>query len=167
MAVYSVGTWRRGGRLAVFAENKLRVAAQNIRAADYSGGGKVAVPVIQAVVGFAAGVIASMGLGGGFVLMVWLTMFAGIEQRAAQGINLLFFLPIALLSLIIHIKGGLINKRLLKKYILGGIIGAILGTLAAQLVASALLGKLFSLFLLAFGVRELFSAGKKPQEEQQ
>lgn len=120
---------------------------------------------MQAVVGFAAGVIASMGLGGGFVLMVWLTMFAGIEQRAAQGINLLFFLPIALLSLIIHIKGGLINKRLLKKYILGGVIGAVLGTLAAQLVASALLGKLFSLFLLAFGIRELLSAGKKPQEE--
>lgn len=120
--------------------------------------------MIQAVIGFAAGVIASMGLGGGFVLMIWLTMFAGVEQRTAQGINLLFFLPIALLSLIIHIKGGLINKRLLKKYILGGVIGAVLGTLAAQLVANALLSKLFSLFLLAFGVRELLSAGKKRED---
>ncbi len=119
--------------------------------------------MIEAIVGFITGVIASMGLGGGFVLMIWLTMFAGVEQRAAQGINLLFFLPIALVSLIIHIKGGLIDKLLLKKYIFGGIVGAILGTIAAQLIANDLLSKLFSLFLLAFGVRELISAkGKTP-----
>lgn len=122
--------------------------------------------MIEAIVGFLTGVIASMGLGGGFVLMIWLTMFADVEQRAAQGINLLFFLPIALVSLIIHIKGGLIDKQLLKKYILGGIVGAILGTVAAQLVANDLLSKLFSLFLLAFGVRELFSANKKLPEKE-
>lgn len=122
--------------------------------------------MIEAIVGFLTGVIASMGLGGGFVLMIWLTMFAGVEQRAAQGINLLFFLPIALVSLIIHIKGGLIDKSLLKKYIFGGIVGAILGTVAAQLIANELLSKLFSLFLLAFGVRELLSANKKIPEKE-
>lgn len=120
--------------------------------------------MIEAVVGFLTGVIASMGLGGGFVLMIWLTMFAGVEQRTAQGINLLFFLPIALVSLIIHIKGGLIDKSLLKKYILGGAVGAILGTVAAQLVANELLSKLFSLFLLAFGVRELLSARRSSRD---
>lgn len=119
--------------------------------------------MIEAIVGFVTGVIASMGLGGGFVLMIWLTMFAGVEQRTAQGINLLFFLPIALVSLIIHIKGGLIDKHLLKKYILGGVIGAVLGTVAAQLVANELLSKLFSLFLIAFGIRELLTAKKSSE----
>lgn len=121
--------------------------------------------MIEAIVGFVTGIIASMGLGGGFVLMIWLTMFAGVEQRTAQGINLLFFLPIALVSLIIHIKGGLIDKSLLKKYILGGVVGAVLGTAAAQLVANELLSKLFSLFLIAFGIRELLTAKKSSDND--
>ena len=122
--------------------------------------------MIEAIVGFVTGVVASMGLGGGFVLMIWLTMFAGVEQRTAQGINLLFFLPIALVSLIIHVKGGLIDKALLKKYLFGGAVGAVLGTIAAQLIPNELLSKLFSLFLLAFGVRELITANKKMPDKE-
>jgi len=121
--------------------------------------------MIEAIVGFVTGVIASMGLGGGFVLMMCMIGLAGIQQRAAQGINLLFFLPIALLSLIIHIKGGLIDKTLVKKYLLGGIVGAVLGTLASHIVPNELLSKLFSLFLLAFGLRELFVSGKQNAEK--
>ena len=50
---------------------------------------------------------------------------------------------------------------LLKKYLFGGAVGAVLGTVAAQLIPNELLSKLFSLFLLAFGLRELISAGKR------
>ena len=101
-----------------------------------------------------------MGLGGGFILIVWLTMFAETEQKAAQGVNVLFFLPIALIALIMHLKNGLVNKALVKRCALGGIIGAILGTLGSQIVAGGLLRKLFALFLLAFGLREMFSKAK-------
>ena len=52
-------------------------------------------------VGLITGAAASMGLGGGFVLLVYLSIFTNTPQDMAQGINLLFFLPIALLSLII------------------------------------------------------------------
>ena len=114
---------------------------------------------MSAVIGFLTGILASMGLGGGFILMVWLTAFEKIEQRAAQGINLLFFLPIAILSLILHLKNGLINKELVKKLAFGGIIGAIIGTYGAQLI-----DKLFALFLLSFGLRELFW-NKSPAHE--
>ena len=51
--------------------------------------------MMEAVIGFLTGIMASMGLGGGFVLVVWLTLFADVQQRTAQGINVLFFLPIA------------------------------------------------------------------------
>lgn len=102
-----------------------------------------------------------MGLGGGFVLVVWLTLFEDISQRAAQGINLLFFLPIALLSLILHLKNHLVNKTLVKKIALGGIVGAIIGTYGAQLIDNDLLRKLFAVFLLAFGLREMFSRDPK------
>ena len=113
--------------------------------------------MIEAVVGFLTGVIASMGLGGGFILVVWLTVFAEVEQKAAQGINLLFFLPIAFISLIIHIKNGLVNKTLVKKLALGGILGAVIGTFGAMWIDNTLLRKLFAVFLLIFGLKELFS----------
>ena len=113
--------------------------------------------MMSAVVGFLTGVLASMGLGGGFILVVWLTIFEDVAQRAAQGINLLFFLPIALVSLIFHLKNHLVNKELVKKTALGGLLGAVIGTYGAQLIDNGLLRKLFALFLLAFGLRELFS----------
>ena len=115
------------------------------------------------IVGFLTGVLASMGLGGGFVLVVWLTLFADVEQKAAQGINLLFFLPIALISLIIHWKNGLINKKLVKRYAIWGVLGAAAGTFATQYLSSDILRMMFALFLLGFGFRELFSA--KPDDE--
>lgn len=116
---------------------------------------------MNVLIGFLTGVLASMGLGGGFILVVWLTMFAGVEQRAAQGVNLLFFLPIALISLIIHLRNGLVNKSLVKKLALGGIAGAVLGTFAAQHLSNGFLRMMFALFLLGFGLREMFSADPK------
>lgn len=120
------------------------------------------IHMINAIVGFLSGVIASMGLGGGFVLLIWLTLFEGIAQRTAQGINLLFFLPVAVLSVIMHLRAGLINKKLVLSMIPGGILGAILGTLGSQVLGNDLLRKLYAIFLLAFGLRELFA---KPQQK--
>lgn len=120
---------------------------------------------MSAIVGFLTGILASMGLGGGFILVVWLTVFEDVAQRAAQGINLLFFLPIALISLIFHLKNHLVNKTLVGKMALGGLLGAVIGTYGAQLIDNSLLRKLFALFLLAFGLRELFS--RKPNAQTQ
>ncbi len=113
------------------------------------------------LIGFLTGILASMGLGGGFILVVWLTMFADVSQKAAQGINLLFFLPIAFISLIIHLKNKLIDKTLVKKLIFGGILGAVIGTFAVRYLSNDFLRILFALFLLGFGLKELFSGNEK------
>ncbi|MGN0650244.1 MAG: TSUP family transporter [Oscillospiraceae bacterium] len=119
----------------------------------------------EAVVGFLTGAAASMGLGGGFILMIWLTAFAGVAQREAQGINVLFFLPIALISVIIHLRGGLINKQLVFKCAVGGAIGAALGSFGSAALGNSLLQKLWALFLLGFGLRELLAKPKRRGEE--
>lgn len=121
--------------------------------------------MIQALVGFLSGIIASMGLGGGFVLLIWLTLFEDVAQRSAQGINLLFFLPIALVSVIMHLRAGLIDKKLVLSLIPGGIVGAILGTIGSQVVGNDMLRKLYALFLLAFGLRELFRKSPEKQDK--
>lgn len=52
--------------------------------------------------GLLSGIIGSMGLGGGAVLIIYLSLFTETEQLRSQGINLLFFIPIALIAVIIY-----------------------------------------------------------------
>lgn len=113
--------------------------------------------------GFFSGLTASMGLGGGFVLLICLTGFMGLPQTEAQWINLIFFLPIASLSLVFHRKNGLLQTEQLLPSVLGGLIGAMLGVSGARMLGDANLSKLFAVFMAVIGLKELlgsFSFGK-------
>ena len=61
-----------------------------------------AMNIAALLAGLFSGAIASMGMGGGAVLLIYLTVFTSTAQLAAQGINLIFFIPIGILSLIIY-----------------------------------------------------------------
>lgn len=113
------------------------------------------------LIGFLSGLAASMGLGGGFVLLVYLTAFTECGQLEAQGINLVFFLPIALLSLIIHTKNKLVDWRLIPVMAGVGIVGVIAGVLIAGAVDEGILRKLFAALLIFVAVREIFHKSDK------
>ena len=117
------------------------------------------------IVAFITGIIASMGLGGGFVLLLYLTAIADVPQMEAQWINLLFFLPIGLLSLWIHHKNGLIERTVLLPTLTGALFGVLLGALAANHLGNELLQKLFALFLIVIGCRELFGKESSQKEK--
>lgn len=102
------------------------------------------------------GVLASLGVGGGMVLIIYLTVFGGFDQLAAQGINLIYFLPIALLSVIIHSKNGLIEWKKILPSLITGVIFAVFGAAAARYIGSPLLKKIFAVFILLIGFKELF-----------
>ena len=116
---------------------------------------------ILSLVSALTGITASMGLGGGFILVIYLTVFKKMAQLEAQGINLLFFLPIAAFSLIFHAKNHLIEKKVLLPSILPEIAGVFLGVFFARAIGSDLLRKIFAGFVLLVGVREIFSALRK------
>ncbi len=120
--------------------------------------------ILIGAVSFAAGIAASMGLGGGFILLVYLTVIANIPQLEAQWMNLLFFLPIGGLALWMHIKHGLVEKKVLLPAILAGLAGAGIGCLLANFLGSDTLTKVFAVFLAAVGIKELFQLGKKPKD---
>lgn len=101
-----------------------------------------------------AGIAGSMGLGGGSVLLLYL-LLTDISQRAAQGLNLLFILPVGLVGLYFHLKNGYVEKNIIVPLLLGGIIGIILGTLLAGLMPDKVLRILFNVLLLILGIREL------------
>ena len=105
--------------------------------------------------GAVTGILSGFGVGGGTLLLVYMTVFAGLEQRLAQGINLLYFLPAAALALPSHIKNGYIEKQALLPAISAGLLCAALAAWAATGLDSGLLRKLFGAFLLMIGTSEL------------
>ena len=112
--------------------------------------------VWQVLIGFLSGIISGMGIGGGAILIPALSLFFGTEQRTAQNINLIYFIPTALIALITHFKKGNIEKKNLTSLILFGFAGAALGALLAVQMESSLLRKCFGWFLLAVSVYEFF-----------
>ena len=109
--------------------------------------------------GAVTGILSGFGVGGGTLLLVYMTAFAGLDQRLAQGINLLYFIPAALLALPSHVKNGYIEKQILVPTISAGLICAALAAWIATGLEVKLLRKLFGVFLVLIGVRELFRKG--------
>ena len=109
---------------------------------------------------FLTGIFASLGVGGGMILIIYLTVFGGFDQLAAQGINLIYFIPIALLSVIIHTNHKLIAWKKIRPAIVVGTAFAALGTYAAEHIGSPALKKIFAVCILLIGIKELFYKAK-------
>lgn len=113
--------------------------------------------ILLALSGIAAGILGGMGMGGGTILIPLLTIFFNVGQKEAQAINLVAFIPMAIVSLAIHIK----NKRVKKEGLLWIIIPAVLtsvgGGFAAQAVNGEVLKRIFGGFLLLLSVVQFFS----------
>lgn len=111
------------------------------------------------LVGLATGVLSGFGVGGGTLLLVYMTAVAGLDQHLAQGINLLYFLPAGLCALPAHVKNGYIETGTLLPAIGTGLVCAGLAAWVATGMDTALLKKCFGGFLILIGLWELF--GKK------
>lgn len=110
------------------------------------------------IAAFLTGIFASMGVGGGMILIVYLTIFAGYSQLEAQGINLIYFLPIAALSLIIHTKNHLVEWKIAFPAIICGVVLAVAGAFLAEWLGSDILRKIFGGFIFIIGIKEIFTA---------
>ena len=101
--------------------------------------------------------LSGLGIGGGTLLMVWMTAVAGVAQKSAQGINLLYFLPTAACALVFHIKNRLVRPRVVLPAILTGCLTAAGAAVLATAMDTGLLRRLFGGFLVIVGLTELFS----------
>lgn len=99
----------------------------------------------------------SLGMGGGGPLILYLTAALGMEQRRAQGINLVFFLPTALIALLLHRKNGLIDGKLALSCLPFGLVGIAGGIWLSRVLTSALLGKLFAGLLVLLAAKDLWA----------
>jgi uncharacterized membrane protein YfcA len=110
---------------------------------------------------FICSAVSSMGLGGGGVLLLYLTLFRNIPQLTAQGLNLLFFLPVCVTSLIIYIKKGVIEFKAVLPVFSGSLAGVLLGRLLLSVTQPDYLKTVFAVFITAVGVFTLAGAIKK------
>lgn len=111
--------------------------------------------VIALLAGGATGIFSAFGIGGGSLLLIYLTSFAALDQHQAQGINLLYFLPAAAAALPAHHKNGLLEKKAILPAIFAGLAAAGLAAWISTGLDTRLLRKLFGLFLLYVGITQL------------
>lgn len=115
--------------------------------------------------GLGAGVAAGMGIGGGALLIPALTILLGMDQRMAQGINLIYFIPTAIVAVITHAKNGKIDKGLVKGLVWYGLGAAAVGAFIALAIRPEALRTMFGYFLLLVGLHELFVRGKAKEDK--
>ena len=107
------------------------------------------------LVGTILGFLAGLGTGGGSLLILWLTLVLDIDPNTARSINLMFFLPAALISILFRKRQGRIDFRTLWPGILAGCLVAAGFALFSGKLELTTLKKLFGGLLLFTGVREL------------
>jgi len=118
-----------------------------------------------AIIGLIAGTVSGLGMGGGTVLILILTLWGGLEQMTAQATNLVFFIPTALVATVLNFKRKNIRKEIVFPVGFFGVIGAMLGAYIATHMEVSLLRKLFGYFLLFVSVNEVYSFYKMYKKE--
>lgn len=117
--------------------------------------------IYDIIAGMLSGILGAMGFGGGSILILYLTLFKDVPQLTAQGINLIFFIPSAILALVMHQKNNLIEKKIAVRMILLGLIGLAIGYFILKSLDESVIRKIFSVILILIGVKELFLGAKK------
>ena len=113
--------------------------------------------LIYVAVGFAAGLLGGMGMGGGTILIPALTLLLGVGQHVAQASNVVSFLPMAAFALAEHKKQGLLRTQGLAKVIIPAVIATVFGGLLMAALPAEMLKKLFGAFLIVLAVKETFA----------
>jgi uncharacterized membrane protein YfcA len=108
------------------------------------------------VLGLATGLIAAtLGIGGGIILVPSLAVIFGFAQHIAQGTSLAVIVPTAIVGTVLHAKRQRVDWRVAGNVALGGVIGGLVGSTAALAMEATLLRRLFAGLLALVAIRML------------
>lgn len=111
--------------------------------------------IVHILMGTLLGTLAGLGVGGGTLLVLWLTLVLGMGQPQARILNLLFFIPCAVICTLIRRKQGAVDIKALLPGIIAGCITAAVFSFIGRQLDLTVLKKLFGALLLFTGVKEL------------
>jgi len=108
------------------------------------------------LIGTALGFLSGVGVGGGSLLILWLTMVLGMDPLTARAINLLFFIPSALIACMFRWKQGCLKPKTVLPAVAAGCVCAGVFSLIGMGLDTTFLRKGFGILLILTGLRELF-----------
>lgn len=111
--------------------------------------------VVTLSVSILLGFLTGLGIGGGSLLILWLTLALQTDPMTARSINLLFFIPSALVACVLRIRQGNLRIKPLIPAMIAGCAAAALLSWVSGMIRVEILKKLFGIILLAAGAREL------------
>lgn len=115
----------------------------------------------EILIGAISGIFSGIGMGGGTILIVLLTMFVGLEQHIAQATNLIYFVPTAISAIIVNYRNKNIDIKLAKIISIFGIIGAIIGAIISINLDVQKLRKIYGIFLAIIAIHEIYTLIKE------
>lgn len=133
------------------------VAALILPFRDVVGGGELVLgggwPAMLAI-GLVGGVVSGLlGVGGGSIVVPCLVLVTGFPQQLAQGTSLGVILPSSAAGAVEHARIGHVRRGVLPPVLLGTAFGSYAGGAAALQLPGQTLRIIFSVVLLAMGVR--------------
>ena len=96
-------------------------------------------------------------------MILYMTLIAGLGQQTAQGINLLYFLPTSLSALTSHFKHKLVEVKAAVPAIIAGVVSALGVSFLATALDTAMLKKIFGVFIIIVGLSEVLGKAKKAE----
>ena len=111
---------------------------------------------MEIIFGTISGIITGLGMGGGTILILLLSLFMGLEQHIAQAINLVFFIPTAIAAILTNLRQKNVDLKLAINISSFGIIGAIIGSIISNDIDSNNLKKYFAIFILIIALHEIY-----------
>ena len=107
------------------------------------------------LIGIISGIITGLGMGGGSILILILTMYMFIEQHVAQATNLIFFIPTSISAIYVYFKNKNVDTFCGIRLLYMTIIGSALGAFFTKFVDSEILKKYFGIFILIVGILDI------------
>lgn len=112
--------------------------------------------MLEIFIGFVSGIIGGLGLGGGTILILFLSIFLSIEQHIAQATNVIFFVPTAISAIIVSLKNKNIDLKIGIPICIWGILGALIGATISSKMDMSLLKKCFGVFLIFIAIYQTY-----------
>lgn len=114
------------------------------------------------VTGVAVGAFSALlGVGGGTLMVPFMTLVLGYGQHASEGTALLVVIPTAVAGVVAHRRRGYVDFREAALLAAGGVAGAVAGAKAALAISEESLKLAFGTFLVAIGLRMIWHGARR------
>lgn len=117
--------------------------------------------IMLIIIAIICGVISGMGIGGGSIFILLTTIFDILEHKQAQGLNIVMFIIVGIVTTIYNIKKKNIEIKTFLKLILPVCMGSITGIFLLKKIDEQFLKKCFYVFIISIGIYEIISSFKK------